>query len=61
MREGVTVTNIMADGTVCRTKEEFQEYCKKVELPDLAKHLILEFIKDGAALRAKKAMETNDT
>ena len=57
MRAGITVTNIMADGTICRTKEELAEYGRRAEFPDLAKKLMLNFIEAGAALNKREMQE----
>lgn len=49
VKEGVTVVNIMADGTVC---EDLSTYLGPDHpLPELAKRLIVEFIREGHALR----------
>lgn len=51
MKENVTVINIMADGTVC---EDLSTYIgPEHPLPELAKRLILEFIRAGAAAETK--------
>lgn len=57
MRADITVINIMADGTVCRTKEELAEYGKKAEFSDIAKKLMLNFIEAGAALNKREAQK----
>ena len=42
---GVTVENIMADGSVC---DDLSTYLKSADqLPDLTKRLIVKFIQDG--------------
>lgn len=50
MNEGVKVTNIMADGTVC---EDLSKYLDNHELPEDVKPLILNFIRAGRAIREK--------
>lgn len=58
MRAGITVVNIMADGTICRSVEELAEYGKRAEFSDIAKRLMMDFIEAGAALSKK---ETDNT
>jgi len=54
MKEGVTVINQMADGTICRTPEELREYGRTHPLPPLAKRLIAEFVRDGYRILAEQ-------
>lgn len=52
MKENITVVNIMADGTIC---EDLSTYIGPDHpLPDIAKRLILDFIRDGRALKDRK-------
>lgn len=52
VKEGVTVVNIMADGTIC---EDLSTYLGPDHpLPELAKRLIVEFIREGHALRERE-------
>lgn len=49
---GVTVENIMADGSVC---DDLSTYLKSADqLPELTRMLIAKFIRDGMELNAKK-------
>ncbi len=49
---GVTVENIMADGSVC---DDLSTYLKSADqLPELTRMLIAKFIRDGMALNTKK-------
>jgi len=46
---GVTVSNIMADGTEC---DDLSTYLKSADqLPDLTKSLIVRFVREGMKLR----------
>lgn len=50
--DGVTVRNIMADGTEC---DDLSTYLKSVDqLPDLTRRLIVYFCERGAKLRAEQ-------
>jgi len=50
--DGVTVRNIMADGTEC---DDLSTYLKSADqLPDLTKRLIVYFCEQGARLRAEQ-------
>ena len=48
MKEGVKVTNIMADGSIC---EDLSTYLDNHELPEDAKSLIVDFIRAGRKSR----------
>lgn len=48
---GVTVENIMADGSVC---DDLSTYLKSADqLPDLTKSLIARFVREGMKIDAK--------
>ena len=49
MKDGVTVINIMKDGTTCNDLSKYP--IKPEDFPKDAARLILEFIKDGYAQR----------
>lgn len=48
VKEGVKVTNIMADGSIC---EDLSTYLDNHELPEDAKSLIVDFIRAGRKIR----------
>ncbi len=49
---GVTVSNIMADGTEC---DDLSTYLKSADqLPDLTKSLIVRFVREGMRISEKK-------
>lgn len=53
---GVTVTNIMADGSEC---DDLSTYLKSPDqLPDLTKRLIVQFIRKGMDAAEKRAAES---
>ena len=54
MKEGVKVTNIMADGSIC---EDLSTYLDNHELPEDAKSRIVDFIREdqGGARRVSPA------
>lgn len=47
----VTVTNIMADGSVC---EDISTYLDTHTLPENVQRMILGFIRDGRAIRERE-------
>lgn len=50
--DGVTVRNIMADGTEC---DDLSTYLKSADqLPDLTKRLIVYFAEQGAKMRMER-------
>jgi len=52
---GVTVTNIMADGSEC---DDLASYLKSADqLPDLTKRLIVRFIRKGMEAAPKEAVD----
>lgn len=53
---GVTVTNIMADGSEC---DDLSTYLKSADqLPELTKMLMAKFIQRGMEITAKKSVES---
>ena len=49
---GVTVSNIMADGTEC---DDLSTYLKSADqIPDLTKSLIVRFVREGMRISEKK-------
>lgn len=52
MKEGVKVTNIMADGSIC---EDLSTYISPEHpLPEDVKRLVIQFIKAGRAIRERE-------
>lgn len=51
MKEGITVINVMADGTIC---EDLSKYITKDrKLPENAARMILKFMRDGHVIHEK--------
>lgn len=46
-QEPVTIINVMADGTVCRTLDELAAYLAGKELPLVTRRLMADFVLAG--------------